>query len=264
VVWVAEDEEDVTEAGPGYSLRPLPSATMSLLARARAFLPAAAPRTPAQTQTRGRHQLAPKSTPYPKRHKGVIPVPTGGSTKGTTLAFGSWGIRIKGPGVRLSAKQLTTAEEVIKRKIKVIKGARVWLRVFPDIPVCIKGSETRMGKGKGTFEFWATRYVVISRVCPCMLTTAVAYPPVASSSRLAAPPFVRNSPVKVRSYSSTAPARSNTRTALRQAATKLPTKMEFINHTSPARLGNLLVEKKAAAPPPPAVETAEPVLSAPA
>jgi ribosomal protein L16 len=236
---------------------------MSLLARARAFLPAATPRTPAQT--RGRHQLAPKSTPYPKRHKGVIPVPTGGSTKGTTLAFGSWGIRIKGPGVRLSAKQLTTAEEVIKRKIKVIKGARVWLRVFPDIPVCIKGSETRMGKGKGTFEFWATRYVVTLCVCcSCILTATAAYPPVASSSRLAAPPFVKSSPAKVLFSPSTTATRSNRRTALRQAATKLPTKMEFINHTSPARLGNLLVEKKAAAPLPPAVETAEPVLSAPA
>lgn len=73
-----------------------------------------------------------------KRHKGRVPIPIGGSTKGTTLAFGEWGIRIKGQGVRLTAKQLTTAEEVIKRKIKVIKGAKVYLRVFPDIPVCVK------------------------------------------------------------------------------------------------------------------------------
>jgi hypothetical protein len=91
-----------------------------------------------QQQVRHRNQLAPKNTPYPKRQKGTIPVPIGGSTKGTTLAYGEWGIRIRGNGVRISAKQLTTAEEVIKRKIKVIKGARVWLRVFPDIPVCIK------------------------------------------------------------------------------------------------------------------------------
>jgi ribosomal protein L16/L10AE len=73
-----------------------------------------------------------------KRHKGRVPIPTGGSIKGTTLAYGEWGIRIKGQGVRLTAKQLTTAEEVIKRKIKVIKGAKVYLRVFPDIPVCVK------------------------------------------------------------------------------------------------------------------------------
>ncbi|KAI6132288.1 ribosomal protein L10e/L16, partial [Pisolithus croceorrhizus] len=90
-------------------------------------------------------------------HKGRIPIPIGGSTRGTTLAFGDWGIRIKGIGVRFTAKQLMTAEEVIERNIKVVKGAKVYLRVFPDTPVCIKGNETRMGKGKGTFEFWATR-----------------------------------------------------------------------------------------------------------
>jgi hypothetical protein len=75
---------------------------------------------------------------FVKRHKGIIPIPTGGSTKGTTLAHGDWGLRIKGQGVRLAVKQLTTAEEVIKRKIKPIKGAKVYLRVFPHIPVCIK------------------------------------------------------------------------------------------------------------------------------
>jgi len=87
---------------------------------------------------RFRHQLAPRKVKYIKRHKGVIPIPIGGSTKGTTLAYGEWGIRIKGNGVRLTAKQLQTAEEVIKRKIKQVKGSKVYLRVFPDIPVCIK------------------------------------------------------------------------------------------------------------------------------
>lgn len=87
---------------------------------------------------RFRSQLAPRQVQHVKRHKGRVPIPIGGSTKGTTLAYGEWGIRIKGMGVRFSAKQLTTAEEVIKRKIKVVKGAKVYLRVFPDIPVCIK------------------------------------------------------------------------------------------------------------------------------
>lgn len=87
---------------------------------------------------RFRHQLAPRKVTFIKRHKGVIPIPIGGSVKGSTLAYGDWGLRIKGDGVRLSAKQLTSAEEVIKRKIKVVKGAKVYLRVFPDIPVCIK------------------------------------------------------------------------------------------------------------------------------
>lgn len=54
------------------------------------------------------------------------------------MAFGQWGIRIKGNGVRLTAKQLTSAEDAIKRKIKIVKGAKVYLRVFPDIPVCQK------------------------------------------------------------------------------------------------------------------------------
>lgn len=94
--------------------------------------------SPLSLFTRGRSQLAPRQVQHIKRHKGRIPIPIGGSTKGTTLAYGEWGIRIKGDGVRLSAKQLTTAEEVIKKKIKVIKGTKVYLRVFPDIPVCIK------------------------------------------------------------------------------------------------------------------------------
>jgi ribosomal protein L16/L10AE len=67
-------------------------------------------------------------------------VPIGGSTKGTTLAFGQWGIRIKGNGARLTQKQLLAAEDAVRRKIKPIKGAKVYLRVFPDIPVCIKVS----------------------------------------------------------------------------------------------------------------------------
>jgi ribosomal protein L16 len=113
-----------------------------------------------KTTVRHRTQLAPRQVKYIKRHKGVIPIPIGGSTRGTTLSFGDWGIRIKGNGVRLSAKQLMSAEEVIKRKLKPLKGSKVFMRVFPDIPVCIKGNETRMGKGKGTFEFWATRYVL--------------------------------------------------------------------------------------------------------
>ena len=88
--------------------------------------------------TRGRGDLAPKQVKHAKRHKGRVPIPIGGSTKGTTLAYGEWGIRIKGNGARLSAKQLSTAQEVIVKKLKILKGSKVYLRVFPDIPVCIK------------------------------------------------------------------------------------------------------------------------------
>jgi ribosomal protein L16/L10AE len=88
--------------------------------------------------TRSRGQLAPKNMAHIKRHKGRVPIPIGGSLKGTTLAYGEWGIRIIGQGARITAKQLTTAEEVVKRKLKVLKGAKVYMRVFPDIPVCVK------------------------------------------------------------------------------------------------------------------------------
>ncbi|KAI0700179.1 mitochondrial 54S ribosomal protein YmL47 [Cytidiella melzeri] len=163
---------------------------------------------PPLTLARFRSQLAPKRVDYIKRHKGVIPVPTGGSTKGTTLAFGEWGIRIKGNGVRLTAKQLTSAEESIKRKIKTVKGAKVYMRVFPDIPVCIKGNETRMGKGKGAFEFWATR-VPTGRV------------------------IFELGGVPIREELA--------REALRLAVVKLPTQMEFIDKSTAPRLGHLVI-----------------------
>ena len=107
---------------------------------------------------RHKGNLAPRRTKYRKAHKITIPFNTGGSTKGTTVQEGVYGIRLLAPA-RLSAKQLVAAETALKRKLKVVKGAQVFLRVFPDIPVCIKGNETRMGKGKGAFEYWACRYV---------------------------------------------------------------------------------------------------------
>ncbi|GBB84177.1 hypothetical protein RclHR1_10800004 [Rhizophagus clarus] len=107
-------------------------------------------------QCRHRAEFAPRRTKYRKAHKGRVPVRIGGSTKGNTIAFGSFGLRVK-DGVRLSSAQLTAAHTVIKRKIKVIKGSQVWMRVFPDIPVTSKGNETRMGKGKGSFEYYACR-----------------------------------------------------------------------------------------------------------
>ncbi|KAJ6571823.1 mitochondrial 54S ribosomal protein YmL47 [Mycena capillaripes] len=158
--------------------------------------------------SRARNNLAPRQVKHIKRHKGRVPIPIGGSTKGTTLAYGDWGVRIKGNGARLTAKQLETAEEVIKKKLKVIKGVKVYLRVFPDIPVCIKGNETRMGKGKGTFEFWATR-VPTGRVIV----------------------EIGGTPIR----------EELAREALRLASSKLPTQMEFIRKSTPPRLGNLIL-----------------------
>lgn len=80
----------------------------------------------------------------------------GGSIKGTTLQQGAFGIRVLEPA-RLTAKQLSSAMTALKRKLKVIKNCQVFMRVFPDIPVCVKGNETRMGKGKGAFSYWACR-----------------------------------------------------------------------------------------------------------
>ncbi|TRM60366.1 ribosomal protein L10e/L16 [Schizophyllum amplum] len=168
------------------------------------------------TFTRGRHNLHPKQVKWDRKHKGRIPVPTGGSTRGTTLAFGEWGIRIIGCGARLTAKQLGTAEEVVRRKLKILKGSQMWMRVFPDIPVCVKGNETRMGKGKGTFEYWATR-VPVGRV------------------------IFEIGGVPIRE--------DLAREILRQAAAKLPCRMEFINKKSPPRLGNMVV-----VPPKPSAE----------
>lgn len=92
-----------------------------------------------------------------------MPIPSGGSTKGTTVQIGDYGLRLKNDGKRFSAKQLQTCEAVIRRVIKVQKGARAYLRASCNIPVCRKGNETRMGKGKGEFDHWAVR-VPIGRI----------------------------------------------------------------------------------------------------
>jgi hypothetical protein len=115
----------------------LPSIRPSLLALARGR---AALQRPAHIgQTRGiRQVLAPTKAVFIKRHKGVLPVPTGGSLKGTTLIYGDYGLRVRGDAVRLSAKTLKTIYENIRRRVKVAKGCKVHLRVFPDIPVCVK------------------------------------------------------------------------------------------------------------------------------
>ncbi|KIJ63111.1 hypothetical protein HYDPIDRAFT_41372 [Hydnomerulius pinastri MD-312] len=191
-------------------------------------------RAPAVTVPNGalgarfRTNLAPRGVKYVKRHKGRIPIPTGGSTAGTTLAYGDWGIRIKGMGVRFSAKQLMTAEDVIKRAIKVVKGAKVYMRVFPHIPVCIKGNETRMGKGKGSFEFWATR-VPTGRV------------------------IFEIGGVPIREEIA--------REALRLAAAKLPTTYEFIDRRALPRLGNSVVKPTSLPPPAPAALANQPTVS---
>lgn len=109
-----------------------------------------------QPQIRSYQSLQPRRRKFNKAQKGRVPVRTGGSTKGNYMAFGDYGLRVKS-GIRLSAKTITSIHTTLKQKVKAVKDTKIWLRVFPDIPVTTKGTEVRMGKGKGAFDYWACR-----------------------------------------------------------------------------------------------------------
>jgi large subunit ribosomal protein L16 len=95
--------------------------------------------------------LSPKRTKYRKAHKGRI---HGLATAGAELNFGSIGLKAMEPG-RLTARQIEAARRAITRHIRRV--GRVWIRIFPDVPVSQKPAEVRMGSGKGTPEFWVCR-----------------------------------------------------------------------------------------------------------
>ena len=95
--------------------------------------------------------LQPKRTKYRKAHKGRI---KGKASSGTGLAFGAYGLKAQSPA-RISARQIEAARRVIARHMK--RTGRVWIRIFPDVPVSQKPTEVRMGKGKGAPEFWVCR-----------------------------------------------------------------------------------------------------------
>ncbi|CAN6674339.1 large ribosomal subunit protein uL16m [Trichomonascus vanleenenianus] len=109
-----------------------------------------------QQQTRLKHEYNPRFRRVRKDHKGRVPVRTGGSIKGSTLEFGIYGMRLKSAGVRLAAIQLKEADISIMRALRPIKGKLI-RRLHTNIAVCTKGNETRMGKGKGPFDYWACR-----------------------------------------------------------------------------------------------------------
>ena len=95
--------------------------------------------------------LSPKRTKFRKAHKGRIH----GNAKGATLLnFGSYGLKATSPG-RISARQIEASRRAITRHMK--RAGRVWIRVFPDVPVSQKPAEVRQGKGKGAPEYWACR-----------------------------------------------------------------------------------------------------------
>jgi large subunit ribosomal protein L16 len=95
--------------------------------------------------------LSPKRTKYRKAHKGRI---HGKAKGGFSLNFGAYGLKATAPG-RITARQIEAARRAMTRHMKRV--GRVWIRVFPDVPVSKKPAEVRQGKGKGTPEFWACR-----------------------------------------------------------------------------------------------------------
>ena len=95
--------------------------------------------------------LSPKRTKYRKAHKGRI---HGTAKGGTTLAFGAFGLKAVEPE-RITARQIEAARRALTRHMK--RSGRVWIRVFPDVPVSKKPLEVRMGSGKGTPELWVAR-----------------------------------------------------------------------------------------------------------
>ncbi len=95
--------------------------------------------------------LQPKRTKFRKAHKGRI---KGVAKGGFTLNFGSYGLKALEPE-RVTARQIEATRRAITRHMK--RAGRVWIRIFPDVPVSKKPTEVRMGKGKGAPEFWACR-----------------------------------------------------------------------------------------------------------
>jgi large subunit ribosomal protein L16 len=95
--------------------------------------------------------LQPKRTKFRKAQKGRIK----GAAKGATaLNFGTFGLKAQEPA-RVTARQIEAARRAMTRQMK--RAGRVWIRLFPDVPVSKKPTEVRMGKGKGTPEFWVAK-----------------------------------------------------------------------------------------------------------
>jgi large subunit ribosomal protein L16 len=92
--------------------------------------------------------MQPKRTKFRKRHKGRN---EGLTKRGATLNFGAFGMKTI-DNARITARQIEAARRAITRHLK--RAGRVWIRIFPDVPVSKKPAEVRMGKGKGSVELW--------------------------------------------------------------------------------------------------------------
>ncbi|NJM81589.1 MAG: 50S ribosomal protein L16 [Tabrizicola sp.] len=95
--------------------------------------------------------LQPKRTKFRKQHKGRI---HGEAKGGFLLNFGSFALKATEPE-RVTARQIEAARRAITRHMK--RQGRVWIRIFPDVPVSSKPTEVRMGKGKGSTDYWAAK-----------------------------------------------------------------------------------------------------------
>jgi large subunit ribosomal protein L16 len=95
--------------------------------------------------------LQPKRTKFRKMQKGRI---KGAAKGGWSLNFGSYGLKAQAPS-RVTARQIEAARRAMTRHMK--RTGRVWIRIFPDVPVSKKPTEVRMGKGKGVTEFWCAK-----------------------------------------------------------------------------------------------------------
>ena len=95
--------------------------------------------------------LQPKKPKFRKQHKGRI---HGCAKGGTSLNFGAFGLKAIQPE-RVTARQIEAARRAMTRHMK--RQGRVWIRIFPDVPVSKKPTEVRMGKGKGSVEYWAAK-----------------------------------------------------------------------------------------------------------
>ena len=95
--------------------------------------------------------LQPKKTKFRKQHKGRI---HGLAKGGYTVNFGNYALKATEPE-RITARQIEAARRALTRHMK--RQGRVWIRIFPDVPVTAKPIEVRMGKGKGSIEYWACR-----------------------------------------------------------------------------------------------------------
>ena len=95
--------------------------------------------------------LLPKRTKFRKQHKGRI---KGNAKGGASLNFGAYGLKALTPE-RVTSRQIEAARRAMTRHMK--RAGRVWIRIFPDVPVSKKPAEVRMGKGKGSPEFWACK-----------------------------------------------------------------------------------------------------------